>query len=49
MGDEKFDMFLKELFLFNIIDYEAFEELVLKYVPDYKEKLNIWLQTTRLL
>jgi len=46
MGDEKFDMFLKELFLFNAIDYEAFEELLLKYIPDYKEKLNTWLNTT---
>jgi len=46
MGDEKFDMFLKELFLFNAIDYETFEELVLKYIPDYKKKLNTWLNTT---
>lgn len=46
MGDEKFDSFLKELFLFNSINYENFEELVLRYIPDFKEKLNIWLNTT---
>jgi hypothetical protein len=49
MGDEKFDMFLKELFLFNSINYEDFEELLLKYIPDYKEKLNTWLNTTNYL
>jgi hypothetical protein len=46
MGDEKFDVFLIELFLFNFIDYEKFEELILKHLPDYKIKLNIWLNTT---
>lgn len=46
MGDDKFDMFLKELFAFNSINYESFEELILKYIPGFKEALNIWLNTT---
>jgi hypothetical protein len=46
MGDDNFDKFLKELFLLNSINYENFEELILKYLPDYGEKLNIWLNTT---
>ncbi|MFC2103557.1 hypothetical protein ACFLSS_03920, partial [Bacteroidota bacterium] len=46
MGDGRFDSFLKELFLFNSINYENFEELVLRYIPGFKEKLNIWLNTT---
>jgi hypothetical protein len=46
MGDEKFDKFLKKLFAFNTINYKIFEELILNYLNDYKEKLNIWLNTT---
>jgi hypothetical protein len=46
MGDEKFDMFLKELFSFNSISYESFEGLISKYIPDFKDGLNIWLNTT---
>ena len=46
MGDKRFDEFLKELFLFNNINYENFEELLLKYIPNYKKKLNTWLNTT---
>jgi hypothetical protein len=46
MGDEKFDMVLKELFSFNSINYESFEGQILKYLPDYGERLNIWLNTT---
>lgn len=46
MGDDKFDNFLKELFKFNSINYVKFEELVLRYIPDFKEKLDIWLNTT---
>jgi hypothetical protein len=46
MGDEKFDKFLKKLFEFNTINYKNFEELILNYLNDYKEKLNIWLNTT---
>lgn len=46
MGDAKFDMLLKELFSFNSISYESFEELVIKYIPGFKETLNTWLNTT---
>jgi hypothetical protein len=46
MGDDNFDMFLKELFSFKSISYESFEALTLKYIPDFKEELNIWLNTT---
>lgn len=46
MGDEKFDMFLKELFSFGSISYESFEGLISKYIPDLKDGLNTWLNTT---
>jgi hypothetical protein len=46
MGDAKFDLFLKELFSFNSISYESFEGLLIKYLPDFKETLNTWLNTT---
>lgn len=45
-GDEKFDAFLKELFVFQTINYNSFETLVLKYLPDYKFRLKQWLRTT---
>jgi len=47
MGDERYDRFLRELFLFDSIDYQKFEALVLKYLPDYRQKLNTWLKTSR--
>ena len=47
MGDEHYDRFLRELFLFDTINYQKFEELILNYLPDYQEKLNIWLKTSR--
>jgi hypothetical protein len=46
MGDIKFDNYLKQLFSSNSINYEIFEKLVLSYLPDYKSKLNLWLNTT---
>lgn len=46
MGDKDFDSFLKELFSFNSIDYNTFEELVVKYIPGYTPELNTWLRTT---
>lgn len=46
MGDDKFDNFLKKLFLFDFINYKNFEELIIEFIPDYKEKLNTWLNTT---
>jgi hypothetical protein len=46
MGDENFDMFLKELFSFKSMSYDRFEGLILKYIPNFKEELNIWLNTT---
>jgi len=47
MGDEPYERFLRELFQWDSIDYQQFEELVLKYLPGYQEKLNVWLRTTR--
>lgn len=46
MGDENFDMFLKELFSFNSINYENFEKLILKYIHGFTSRLNTWLNTT---
>ncbi len=45
MGANDFDAFLKELFQFSTIDYNSFEELVLKYIPKYKGKFDLWLNT----
>ncbi len=45
MGDEKFDAFLKELFAFNFIDYNNFEQLILKYLPGFSKELDTWLNT----
>jgi hypothetical protein len=47
MGEERYDRFLRELFQWDTIDYHSFEKLVLKYLPDYQDKLDIWLRTTR--
>jgi hypothetical protein len=47
MGEERYDRFLRELFQWDTIDYHQFEKLVLKYLPGYQEKLDIWLRTTR--
>lgn len=46
MGDEKFDAFLKKLFSWDGIDYKKFEGLVMESIPDYKDELNTWLNTT---
>ena len=46
MGDEVFDKFLKELFSFNSINYNSFEELVVKYIHGFAPELNTWLNTT---
>jgi len=46
MGESEFDRFTRELFTFDKIDYNNFEDLILKFIPGYKEKLNIWLNTT---
>ena len=45
MGDEKFDAFLKELFAFNSIDYNNFEQLIIKYLPGFSKELDTWLNT----
>jgi hypothetical protein len=46
MGDENFDLFLKDLFVLSSIDYPTLENIVLNYLPDYGNKFNIWLNTT---
>ena len=46
MGDESFDVFLKKLFSWDSINYKRFEGLILEFLPDFKEKLNLWLNTT---
>ena len=45
MGNDQFDQFLKELFQLDSINYRVFEKLVLKYLPNYKNDLNTWLNT----
>jgi hypothetical protein len=47
MGDTAYDQFLKELFQFDSIDYRSFEGLILKYLPEYKDELNTWLNTNK--
>jgi len=47
MGDTEYDRFLKELFKFESVDYKRFEGLILKYLPEYKDELNIWLNTSK--
>lgn len=45
MEDKKFDQFLKELFQLEAINYKIFEALIVKYIPNYVDNLNIWLNT----
>ena len=45
MGDINYDKFLKELFQLNSIDYKILETLIVKYIPNYENNLNIWLNT----
>lgn len=45
MGEEKFDSFLKELFDLQDINYSVLEELVNKYISNYKKNLHKWLYT----
>lgn len=46
MGDNRFDEFLNELFRLDHIDYNLFESVVVKYLPQYRDRLNTWLNTT---
>ena len=46
MGDNKYDLFLRELFQLNSIDYSRFERLILKYILNYEDTLHIWLNTS---
>ncbi|MBD3226352.1 MAG: hypothetical protein GF313_16605 [Caldithrix sp.] len=46
MGDASFDRFIKELFMLSSIDYTGLEKRVLKYLPEYKDHLHTWLNTT---
>lgn len=43
MGDKNYDKFLKELFQFDSINYKKFETLIIKYIPNYENNLDIWL------
>ncbi|RLD26481.1 MAG: hypothetical protein DRI75_11655 [Bacteroidetes bacterium] len=45
MGEKNYDQFLKELFQFDSINYKKFETLIVKYIPNYENNLNIWLNT----
>ncbi len=45
-GDKEFDSLLKELFSKENIDYSSFEKLITKYLPNYRERLDKWLNTT---
>ncbi|MCG8330724.1 MAG: hypothetical protein MI974_23710 [Chitinophagales bacterium] len=46
MGDQKYDLFLRELFQLDSIDYDKFERLIENYIPNYSNNLNTWLNTT---
>jgi hypothetical protein len=46
MGNDDYNKFVVELFKFKTIDYNKFEKLILKYLSDFKEDLNTWLNTT---
>jgi len=46
MGADNFDDFLITLFQFDKIDYNRFADLILRFIPDYRNRLNIWLNTT---
>ncbi|MBD3170277.1 MAG: hypothetical protein GF307_12395 [candidate division Zixibacteria bacterium] len=45
-GEERFMQFSKELFARDDLDYDIFEALVLKYAPDIKDELAVWLKST---
>ncbi|HKK67436.1 MAG TPA: hypothetical protein VJ946_04465 [Bacteroidales bacterium] len=45
MGDEKFEVFLNQLFNSDHLDYNSFETLVTRFLPEYKDNLNTWLNT----
>lgn len=45
MGEENYDQFLKELFLFDTMNYDKFKSLIVKYLPHYGNDLNVWLNT----
>ena len=47
MGDQQYEHFLRELFQMDTIDYSQFEKLLFSYLPEYQEKLHIWLRTTQ--
>jgi len=46
MGDSEFEKFVKELFSLESIDTRIFEELILDYLPAYKDRLDTWLKTS---
>lgn len=46
MGEERFMQFSKELFARDDLDYGSFEALLLKYAPDCKDELAVWLKST---
>lgn len=45
MGEEKFDLFIKDLFSSSYLDYRSFESLVVNYLPGYENELDIWLNS----
>ncbi len=46
MSKEDFNKYVKELFSLKSIDYKIFETLTVKYLPDFKNDLSIWLKGT---
>lgn len=46
MGDSEFEKFIKELFSLESIDTRIFEDLILDYLPAYKDRLDTWLKTS---
>jgi len=45
MGDEKFEVFFNQLFTSDHLEYNSFETLVTRFLPEYKDNLNTWLNT----
>jgi len=47
MGPERFYDFTRELLNLDRMDYRAFEATALRFLPDAREDLRIWLRTTK--
>jgi hypothetical protein len=48
MGQARFEEFVRRLFSENHMDDGKFRALVIEYLPDFKEQLGVWLDSTEL-